>query len=310
MAGTEYRAVACKTALNRVRGMPFAWSLNPYRGCTHGCHYCYARSTHSYYGMSAGDDFSRRIVVKTNFAEVLRVELAHPAWRRERVVIGTATDAYQPCEGRYGITRRVLEALVEFRTPASVTTKSTLVLRDLDLLSELARVVDATVYVTVTTLDPELWRLVEPGTPPPAKRLRVMRHLVDAGVRCGVFLAPILPGLTDATESIDAVAAAARANGASSFGMSVLRLAPLVREHYLGFVAQQFPDLLARYERAYHGTSVRPDYLMAMERRVARVRERYGFADDAMQRSRRSGSSNVHDQGPAEQILGQMALPL
>jgi DNA repair photolyase len=227
MPTASYHETTCKTALNRVRGMPFAWSLNPYRGCTHGCHYCYARSTHTYYGLSVGKDFSSKIIVKTNFVESLRRELQSRSWQREPVAIGTATDAYQPCEGRYRITRRVLEALRDCRTPASVVTKSTLVLRDADLLAELARVAGATVYFTVTTLDPDVWRAVEPGTPPPAKRLCVMRRLVDAGVPCGVFLAPILPGITDSADSIDAVAAAAKAHGAISFGTSVLRLAPV-----------------------------------------------------------------------------------
>lgn len=282
MARAAYHETTCKSALNRVSGMPFAWSLNPYRGCVHGCHYCYARATHAHLGMNAGEDFSTRIVVKTNFAEVLRAELARRSWTRERVAIGTATDAYQPCEGRYRITRRTLDALVAARTPASIVTKSTLVLRDADLLAELARVAGAIVYVTVTTLDPTIWALVEPGTPPPAKRLAVMRRLVEAGVPCGVFLAPILPGITDSTAGIDAVAEAARAHGAASFGTSVLRLAPLVREHYLGFVAARFPDLLPRYERAYRGTNIRPEYLTAMDRRVAAIRARHGFADDAM----------------------------
>ena len=310
MPTASYHETTCKTALNRVRGMPFAWSLNPYRGCTHGCHYCYARSTHTYYGMSVGKDFSSKIIVKTNFVESLRRELQSRSWQRERVAIGTATDAYQPCEGRYRITRHVLEALRDCRTPASVVTKSTLVLRDADLLADLARVAGATVYFTVTTLDPDVWRAVEPGTPPPAKRLCVMRRLVDAGVPCGVFLAPILPGITDSADSIDAVAAAAKAHGASSFGTSVLRLAPLVREHYLGFVAARFPDLLPRYERAYPGTNIRPDYLAAMERRVARIRERHGFANDAMADRRREYDRPV----PATRFTGpvqhQLSLPL
>jgi DNA repair photolyase len=260
--------------------------------------------------MSVGKDFSSKIIVKTNFVESLRRELQSRSWQREPVAIGTATDAYQPCEGRYRITRRVLEALRDCRTPASVVTKSTLVLRDADLLAELARVAGATVYFTVTTLDPAVWRAVERGTPPPAKRLCVMRRLVAAGVPCGVFLAPILPGITDSADSIDAVAAAAKAHGAISFGTSVLRLAPLVREHYLGFVAARFPDLLPRYERAYPGTNIRPDYLAAMERRVARIRECHGFANDAMADRRRESDRPV----PAARFTGpvqhQLSLPL
>lgn len=282
MARPVFHETTCKTALNRVRGMPFAWSLNPYRGCVHGCHYCYARATHTYVGMDAGEDFSTQIVVKTNLPEVLRAELARPSWSRERVAIGTATDAYQPCEGRYTLTRRALAALRDCSTPVSIVTKSTLVLRDADLLADLAAGPGAIVSFTVTTLDPEVWRVVEPGTPPPAKRLAVMARLVERGVPCGVFLAPILPGITDSIASIDAVAAAARAHGASTFGTSVLRLAPLVKEHYLGFVAARFPALLPRYERAYRGTNIDPAYATAVERRVAAIRGRHGFAADAM----------------------------
>src|SRR5687767_9195744 len=256
MGRPEYRETPCRSALNRVSGMPFRWSLNPYRGCLHGCHYCYARATHPYLGLDAGEDFATKIVVKTNMPEVLRKELGKPSWTRERVAIGTATDAYQPCEGRYRLTRKCLEALLDAETPVSIVTKSTLIRRDLDLLTRLDDGPGAKVYFTITSLDPEHWRLIEPGTPPPLKRLAVLRHLTDAGVRCGVFLAPILPGITDSVKSLEAVAAAAKDHGAVSFGSAVLRLAPLVKEHYLSFVATTFPDLLPRYERAYAGTNI------------------------------------------------------
>src|SRR5215207_4054147 len=310
MGRTTYIETECRTALNRVSGMPFRWSLNPYRGCVHGCHYCYARATHPYLGLNADEDFETKIVVKTNMPEVLRQELGRRAWTRERVAIGTATDAYQPCEGRYRLTRRCLETLSEHDTPVSIVTKATLILRDLDLLTVLAQGPGATVYFTITTLDPELWRLIEPGTPPPLKRLRVMQRLSEAGVPCGVFLAPILPGITDAPESIDAVAAAARAHGAASFGSAVLRLAPQVKEHYLAFVATTFPELMPRYERAYAGTNISADYQTAIERRVARARERLGFSDDAMQ-SRREAANQVTRIAPSvEMRSGQLALPL
>ncbi|HET7601893.1 MAG TPA: radical SAM protein, partial [Gemmatimonadales bacterium] len=191
-----YIDAPCKSALNRVAGMPFRWSLNPYRGCLHGCHYCYARATHAYLGMNADDDFSTRIQVKSNMPEVLRQELRRPSWQRERVALGTATDAYQPCEGRYRLTRRLLAALRDYQTPVSVVTKSTLILRDLDLLVELARLPGTRVNVSITALDPALWKRLEPGTPPPQRRLEVMRRLAAAGVPCGVFMAPVLPGLT------------------------------------------------------------------------------------------------------------------
>ncbi len=305
----QYIETTCKTALNPVRGMPFRWSLNPYRGCTHSCHYCYARATHAYYGMNTGDDFATKIIVKTNFAEVLRRELSRPTWRGERVAIGTATDPYQPCEGRYQLTRRALEALRDHRNPLSIVTKSTLILRDLDLLSDLAQLTDVTVFVTVTTLDLAIWRAVEPGTPPPLQRLRVMRRLVEAGVPCGVFMAPILPGITDSAATIEAVARAATEHGAISFGTSALRLAPLVKEHYLGFVAGAFPNLLPPYQRAYVGTNAPSDYLAALEARVARARARCGFDEDTMRRSREPTGPVLVAADPARRDR-QLALPL
>ncbi|MDP9359619.1 MAG: radical SAM protein, partial [Chloroflexota bacterium] len=172
----------------------------------------------------------------------------------------------------------------DHRNPLSIVTKSTLILRDRDLLADLAQLTDVTVYFTVTTLDPTVWRGVEPGTPPPLKRLQVTQKLVDVGVPCGVFLAPILPGITDAAESIEAVTQAAKAHGAATFGTSVLRLASFVKEHYFGFVAATYPDLLPRYERAYQGTNASADYLVALERRIARIRSRHGFEQDTMRR--------------------------
>jgi DNA repair photolyase len=290
--------------------MPFRWSLNPYRGCVHACHYCYARATHPYLGLNADEDFATKIIVKTNMPELLRQELGRRSWTRERVAIGTATDAYQPCEGRYQLTRRCLKALRDAHTPVSIVTKSTLILRDLDLLTTLAQGPGATVYFTITTLDEQLWRLFEPGTPPPHKRLEVMRRLSGAGIQCGVFLAPILPGFTDATESIEAVAAAAKAHGAVSFGSAVLRLAPVVKEHYLGFVAATFPHLLPRYERAYGGVNISSDYQGAIERRLARIRERHGFIEDEMQNRWDDARTPMRIAAPVKFGSGQLALPL
>jgi DNA repair photolyase len=271
MAKRKYIEITCKSALNPVRGMPFAWSLNPYRGCTHSCHYCYARATHTYYGMNADNDFESKIIVKTNFNDVLRRELARPSWTGEKIAIGTATDPYQPCDGRYRITRGVLELMRERQNPTSLTTKSTLILRDLDILADLSRDTDVGVHFTVTTLDPDIWRAVEPGTPPPWQRLQVMRRLVDAGVRCSVFLAPILPGITDSEMSINEVVSTAKEHGATSVWTSTLRLAPFVKEHYLDFVRVTFPELLSRYERAYPDQNAPPAYLADLQRRIDRI---------------------------------------
>lgn len=279
MSRAVYTEIECKSALNRVTGMPFHWSINPYRGCVHACHYCYARSTHSFFGLNAGSDFETRIFVKKNLPVVLRRELAKPTWGGERVSIGTATDPYQPGEGRYRLTRGVIEAMRDFRNPLSIVTKSTLVLRDGDLLAELAHYADVTVQFTVTTLDPVVWKAVEPGTPPPWQRFAVMRRLVDSGVRCGLFVAPILPGITDSVEMLESVINGAKEHGASHVWASPLRLSPMVKEHYFGFVDEHYPQLAARYDKAYPDASAPKAYQEGIERRVDSILARYGFAE-------------------------------
>jgi DNA repair photolyase len=260
--------------------MPFSWSLNPYRGCVHACHYCYARATHAHLGLNADDDFESRIFVKTNLTDVLRRELARPSWRGESVAIGTATDPYQPAEGRFRITRGALEALHAVRNPLTIVTKSTLVQRDIDILAALAPLARVRVHMTITTLDQTLSRLVEPGTPPPAQRLATLSRLSDAGIPTGVSIAPILPGITDSAEAIDEVAAAASAHGATSLWGGPLRLAPLVKEHYFAWVGATRPDLLDRYERAYRaGANAPREYVSRIEARVEAARARHGFAE-------------------------------
>jgi DNA repair photolyase len=283
MARPQYVEVTCKSALNRVQGMPFKWSLNPYSGCVHACVYCYARSHYALAGHGEpGREFETRILVKTNFAEVLRRELGRPRWTFETVALGTVTDCYQPAEGRYRLTRAALEALLDVANPLGMVTKSPLVLRDLDILAPLARVAKVRVFFTITTVDLDLWRRLEPGTANPFKRLEVMRRLNAAGVRAGVLLAPILPGITDSTASLEAVARAAAEHDAVFLGTSTLRLAPLVKEQYLTFVDRQYPDLVERYERAYFGSNAPREYQRALDERVERIRRRYGFLSDSM----------------------------
>lgn len=280
MARATYIEAPCKSAINAVTGMPFKWSLNPYRGCVHACHYCYARATHAYFGLDADRDFETKIFVKSNLVAVLRKELAKPSWRGEQIAIGTATDAYQPAEGQYRLTRGALEALLDFRNPTSIVTKSTLILRDLDLWSDLARAARTRVYFTITTLDRDLWKRVEPGTPPPTQRLKAMEKLTAAGILCGVLMAPVMPGLTDSAASIDSVASAAAAHGAIAFYPLPLRLAPLVREHYLTWVDQNAPDLTARYVRAFHGQNLPKPYTDRLDALASEMQRRYGFETD------------------------------
>ncbi|MFN8523268.1 MAG: radical SAM protein [Chloroflexota bacterium] len=280
MARPEYVEVQCKSAINRVHGMPFNWSLNPYVGCAHRCHYCYARAFYVKADHGNGrEDFDTRILVKTNLPDVLRRELARPSWAGESVAMGTATDVYQPAEGRFRVTRRVLEVFTAARNPIGMITKSPMVYRDIDVLTDLARNASVRVLFTITTIDGDLARTIEPGTAHPRKRLQVMRALNDAGIPAGILLAPILPGVTDSAQSIESVAREAVAHGAQFFGYSALRLGPVVREHYLDMVDREFPELKPRYERAYVGRDAPAEYTRRLAERVEAIRDRHGLAE-------------------------------
>src|SRR5437016_6531320 len=247
----EYREEPCRTALNRVRGMPFDWSLNPYMGCVHRCTFCYVRAFERRADRPFDDRYGRSIRVKVNVAEVLRRELARPSWRCEPVAIGAATDQYQPAEGRYRLTRGCLEALAEARTPFSLITRGPMVVRDLDVLQEAAGRASVSVNFSVPTLDEEVWRTTEPGTAHPRQRLRALKQLVDAGIKAGVGMAPILPGLSDRPEQLREVVREARAAGATGIWANVLHLQPGTREHFLTALEHDWPELLPQYEAMY-----------------------------------------------------------
>src|SRR4051794_9142941 len=211
----EYRDEPCRTALTRVRKMSFKWSLNPYMGCVHQCTFCFVRAFEKLADRPSDGRYGTSIRVKTNLVEVLTRELARRSWRREQVVIGTATDPYQPAEGRFRLTRGAIQALAEARTPFGMITRGPLIVRDLDVLAEAASTADVSVTFSVPTLDREIWRLTEPGTAPPEQRLRALRQLVDAGIKASVGMAPILPGLSDDAEGMANVVRAARDAGAT-----------------------------------------------------------------------------------------------
>lgn len=257
----QYREEPCRSALNRVKGMPFAWSLNPYTGCAHRCTFCYVRAFEARAERPSDDRYGRSIRVKVNVAEVLRRELARSSWKRESVAIGAATDPYQPAEGRYRLTRACIEELGAARTPFSLITRGPLVRRDVDVLVEAASRAKVHVSFSVPTLDERVWRTTEPGTAPPASRLRAVRALADAGIDVGIGMAPILPGLSDAPEQLAAVVRAAREAGARGIWANVVNLRPGVREHFLEALARDWPEHVARYEelfgtRAYLPTAV------------------------------------------------------
>jgi DNA repair photolyase len=247
----EYREEPCRNALNRVRGMPFAWSLNPYMGCAHRCTFCYVRAFEARADRPWDDRYGGSIRVKTNVAEVLRRELARPAWQREPVAIGAATDPYQPAEGRYRLTRGCIEAFTEAASPFSIITRGPLVVRDVDVLAEAARRADVSVTFSVPTLDDEIWRRTEPGTAPPRQRLRALARLVEAGVDARVGMAPILPGLSDRPELLAEVVREARAAGATGIWANLLYLRPGTREHFLAALERDWPELLPEYELLY-----------------------------------------------------------
>ncbi len=249
----EYREEPCRSALNRVKGMPFDWSLNPYMGCVHRCTFCYVRAFELRADRPADDRYGRSIRVKTNVAEVLARELARPSWRRDGIAIGAATDPYQPAEGRYRLTRACLEVLTEAWNPFSLITRGPMIVRDVDVLQEASARADVSVTFSVPTLDEDIWRTTEPGTAPPRQRLRALKQLVDAGVKAGVGMAPILPGLSDRPELMAEVVRAAREAGATGVWANVLYLKPGTKEHFLAALARDWPEQLELYERLYGG---------------------------------------------------------
>lgn len=247
----EYRLEPCKSALNAVRGMPFRWSLNPYTGCAHRCTFCYVRHFERRAERPSDEEYGRSIRVKTNVAEVLRRELARQSWRHEEVAVGTATDPYQPAEGRFRLTRACIREFAVAGTPFSIVTRGPLVVRDVGLLASAARDVPVGVYVSIPTLDERVWRTTEPGTAPPSSRLRAVRALADAGIDVGVGVAPILPGLSDRPDQLEAVVRAARGAGARGIWASVVHLRPGVREHFLASLSRDWPEEVERYEALF-----------------------------------------------------------
>jgi DNA repair photolyase len=270
----HYQEVVCRSALNRTKGMAFAWTLNPYRGCTHACQYCFARRYQTQLEMGAGDQFSSYIFVKRNVADVLARELGHRSWTPRLVAVGTATDPYQPIEGRYRLTRACLEHLDRANTPVGLVTKGPLVVRDADILSRMSARGLATVYVSVPSVD-AAWEQLEPGTAPPLQRLRAVRHLIDAGVRAGVLMSPLVPGFTTQPARIEATLAAMADFDVPLLGGDVLYLEDGSRDHFLQFLETEAPHLLAKYARLYVGKYADPAYAAQVKAVLAALRSRH-----------------------------------
>jgi DNA repair photolyase len=258
---TNFYEVRAKSVLNRVPGksqVPFRWTINPYRGCTHACVYCFARPTHKYLDFDAGKDFEREIVVKVNAPEVLRVELAKPSWKREHVALGTNTDPYQWVEGRYKLMQGIWEAMRDFANPCSVLTKSPLLLRDLPLMLQIAERTTISACLSIPTLDEKAWRATEPHTPNPRARLEAVAELNRAGIPTGVLIAPLMPGVNDAPHQIEPMLELATAAGATSIGGVALHLRGEVKGIFMDWLRSQRPDLIERYEQLYRRGAYAP----------------------------------------------------
>ena len=250
----RFYEVQAKSALNRVpeaSQVPFRWTVNPYRGCTHACKYCFARPTHKYLDLDAGRDFEREIVVKVNVPEVLRAELRRPSWKGEHVALGTNTDPYQWVEGRYQLMRGIWEAFRDARNPCSVLTKSPLVLRDLDLLRQIAEVAPVSASFSVPTLDEKEWRASEPHSPHPRARLEAVGELNRAGIPTGILIAPLMPGINDRPEQVERILELAAENGATGVSGIALHLRGDVRRVFTDWLRSYRPDLVPRYEELY-----------------------------------------------------------
>jgi DNA repair photolyase len=276
----EYREEPCRSALNRVRGMPFAWSLNPYMGCAHRCTFCYVRAFEARADRPWDDRYGASIRVKTNVAQVLRRELARSSWERETVAVGAATDPYQPAEGRYRLTRACIEAFAEAASPFAIITRGPLIVRDVDVLAEAAARADVSVTFSVPTLDERIWRRTEPGTAPPRQRLRALSRLVEAGIDARVGMAPILPGLSDRPELLAEVVREARAAGATGIWANLLYLRPGTREHFLAALERDWPELIPRYERLYRRRAyLERDETEPVRKRVRALARSHGVRD-------------------------------
>ena len=289
----EYREEPCRSAMNRVKGMAFGWSLNPYMGCVHRCTFCYVRAFERRADRPSGDRYGTSIRVKTNIADVLRRELARPSWEGESVVIGAATDPYQPVEGKYRLTRACIEAFADFSNPLGLITRGPMIVRDVDVLVEAAKRAKVSITFSIPTLDEEVWRKTEPSTAHPRQRLRALKELVDAGIKVGVGMAPILPGISDKPEQLRDVVKAARAAGATGVWTNLLFLRPGTREHFLEHVAEDFPEQLPQYLELYKDRAYLPSAeTKPVRQQVAALSKELGVRD----RRRRRLDGTQHDE--------------
>ncbi|KRV51242.1 radical SAM protein [Wenjunlia vitaminophila] len=305
--GITFHEVRARSIVNRVPGasrMPFEFTVNPYRGCSHACVYCFARKSHSYLDLDTGLGFDSQIVVKVNAPELLRRELSAARWNGDHIAMGTNVDCYQRAEGRYALMPGIIAALRDHANPFSILTKGSLILRDLDLLRQAAEVTEVGTCVSVGSLDPDLWRTVEPGTPSPAKRLEVCRTLNDHGVPCAVLMAPVLPYLSDSPDQLRATVRAVAGSGATSVTPLVLHLREGgAREWFMSWLARHHPRLVPRYRALYGGGAYAPRwYQRRITGLVHELAAEYGCAPT------RSSSARRLPARPAEPTATQLTL--
>lgn len=305
-SGVTFHEVTAKSVLNKVAAgsrMPFEWTINPYRGCSHACVYCFARKTHTYLEFDAGHDFDSQVVVKINAAEVLRKELSRPSWGRHQVALGTNTDPYQRAEGRYQLMPGIIRALADSGTPFSILTKGTLLSRDIPLLKHAASQVPVDLGISLATMDEALAAVVEPGTPAPRARLKLVSRLRDAGLSCGVMAMPILPWLSDSDDALESLFSALSAAGASGVTAGALYLKPGTREWFMQWLAAHHPELTEKYRRLYAKGAYPPkEYREWLAGRVRYFKARHGFTAS-------SGFSHRHARNHGPTTGGGQAHP-
>ncbi len=320
-AGMEFLHVNARSIINTVPPeslMPFRHTINPYRGCSHACVYCFARPTHDYLGLGIGEEFERKIVVKVNAVERLRAELRSPKWDGSHIAMGTNTDPYQHAEGKYHLTRGIVETLSAARNPFSILTKSTLVLRDGALLAAAAQRTDVSVSFSIGTLDRSVWKLTEPGTPPPDRRVEAVRRLTELGLSCGVLVAPVLPGLSDSEAQLTEVVEACAAAGAVSVSGVALHLRGSVRGHYFDWLGAARPDLVrlhrGRFRRGAYQEDDERQRVEGIVRAAARRcgvtgRDRYrGRVADGGRAERGTAAAKTATTGSSRQADRQLRL--
>jgi DNA repair photolyase len=311
--GITFYEIRAKSIINRVpeaSRVPFRWTINPYRGCSHQCVYCFARNTHTYLDLDYGEDFNSQIVVKVNAPELLRKELTAKRWQGEHIAMGTNVDPYQRAEGRYKLMRGILEGMRDFANPFSILTKGSLILRDIDLLQQCAAVADVGTNVSVGFVDKEVWRSLEPGTPSPLKRLEVCRSLNDAGIPCGVLMAPIIPFITDSPEQLEAAVKAIADSGSTHLTPIVLHLRTGAREWYLKWLSENHPGLVSRYEKLYARGAYAPKaYQEEITGRVEELARKHRIGEQGPKEARRirervaAGAGRLrYSQEPPEQL--------